>query len=559
MKVNGNENPGCGIAFGIGWTLFSLIFVVVGLQQVFRGVSELTWEEVPCEMIKFQVQARASQDPPFQPKVRYRYQWQGQTYQSEKTWRDSEGSDEFLPMAELEQRHRSGQPWTCRVNPSEPSEAVLIPEKGKVLFGSFFAAFGGVFVAIGIFVIVSSVRSKAASQKSISSQATDERTSPVGRAVAHVVAGAMILGGLALFWFLGVKSWLTVRETQSWTEAKATVIWSRVKSHSGDDGTTYSVDIFYRYQHEGVRYRSDRRTISSGSSSSSGYEGKKEVVDRYPRGHQFTCYLNPERPWEAVIERRVSLVTTIIAIVVPLILCGIGGFWLRWLLSSKGVRASGEPVRISGNPVQRASPSGELVFRVGKSRLLWLGGSLLIALFWNGIISFLFVDVSRGWAKGDPDWILSLFSIPFGLVGLALIVHIFYRLLVLFNPRPVVRLQAEDLVLGREVTIAWKLEGASSRVRKWSLFLVSSESATFTRGTDTVTESEVISEDVIVETEDPREIAQGRATFQIPPDLIPSWKAKHNEISWQIVQRGEIARWPDIREDNDITVQGEDL
>lgn len=558
MKVNGNENPGCGIAFGVGWTLFSLIFVVVGLQQMTRGLSEMTWEEVPCEMIEFRVQARASQEPPFQPKVRYRYQWEGQSYQSEKTWRDKKGEDDFLPLAELEERQRSGQPWTCRVNPSEPNEAVLIPEKGKALFGAFFATFAGVFVAIGIFVIVSSLRAKAATQKSISSQSVEKNSSPIGRAVAYVVAAALLIGGCVLFWFMGVKNWLTLRDTQDWVEAPATVIWSRVQSHAGDDGTTYSVDIFYRYQYQGQRYRSNRMRLASGGSSS-GYDGKKEIVDRYPKGHQFTCYLNPKRPWEAVVERRMSVLITILAIGLPLVLCSIGGLWLRWLLAGARAPRGGAGVRITGNPVQRASSSEELVFRVGRSRLLWLGGSLLIALFWNGIITFLLVDVIRGWSKGDLDWFLTLFSIPFILVGLGLMVHFFYRILILFNPRPEVRLAADDLVLGHEVTLAWKLAGASSRVSKWSLHLVSSESATFTRGTETVTESKVIYEGVIVETEDPREIAQGRATFRIPPDLIPSWKSKHNEISWKIVQRGEIARWPDIREDHAITVQGEDL
>jgi hypothetical protein len=71
--------------------------------------------------------------------------------------------------------------------------------------------------------------------------------------------------------------------------------------NDSDDGTTYSVDILYRYEVNGREYRSNRYSFMGGSSS--GYDGKAEVVRQYPPGQRATCYVNPGNPTDAVLVR----------------------------------------------------------------------------------------------------------------------------------------------------------------------------------------------------------------------------------------------------------------
>ena len=42
--------------------------------------------------------------------------------------------------------------------------------------------------------------------------------------------------------------------SEDWQEADCEIIWSKVRSHQSDDGTTYSVDIFYEYDWQGVTH-----------------------------------------------------------------------------------------------------------------------------------------------------------------------------------------------------------------------------------------------------------------------------------------------------------------
>ena len=51
-----------------------------------------------------------------------------------------------------------------------------------------------------------------------------------------------------------------------------------------------------------------------------------------------------------------------------------------------------------------------------------LGCSIVVALFWNGIVSIFLVQMISGWIEGKPDGCMTLFIIPFELVGLGLIV-----------------------------------------------------------------------------------------------------------------------------------------
>ena len=297
--------------------------------------------------------------------------------------------------------------------------------------------------------------------------------------------------------------------------------------------------------------------------SSSGYDKKRAIVDQYPNGSDFTCYCNPEKPWEAVIQKKVGSVAIILATVLPAILILVGLVLVSSMLFGKSAvqvagRGDSAMARTLGGSSDSAQ-TGELVFKVGKKRIFGVFGALFFALFWNGIVSFLVYQVWEGWSKGSPEWFLTIFAVPFVLIGVGLICYFFYRLMALFNPKPELRLSADDLVLGRELDLAWEFKGPTRRVKKWNIFLQGIERATYRRGTDTRTDEQVFFEEEVVVTENQLEIISGRASIRIPADLVPSWKADNNEILWKIVQCGEIAKWPDIKEEDVIEVRAETL
>ncbi len=71
-------------------------------------------------------------------------------------------------------------------------------------------------------------------------------------------------------------------------------------------------------------------------------------------------------------------------------------------------------------------------------------GMILIAAFWNGIVSVFLWQIVLSFRRGDPEWFLCLFMTPFVLVGLGLMAGVVYFLLALANPRP----QSDHLARG---------------------------------------------------------------------------------------------------------------
>ena len=94
---------------------------------------------------------------------------------------------------------------------------------------------------------------------------------------------------------------LQVFSALSWSEVECEIVSSQVRSHSGDDSVTYSVDVLYRYEFGGREYRSNRYQFMGGSSS--GYDRRARIVEALPAGAVTPCYVDPDEPSEAVIER----------------------------------------------------------------------------------------------------------------------------------------------------------------------------------------------------------------------------------------------------------------
>ena len=66
------RQPGL-IVFGLIWTAFSSIFLVVGLGIAWKAVTVGGWDKVPCEIERFEIRAEMKKDPVFTPDLVFRY------------------------------------------------------------------------------------------------------------------------------------------------------------------------------------------------------------------------------------------------------------------------------------------------------------------------------------------------------------------------------------------------------------------------------------------------------------------------------------------------------
>ncbi|MEO0513806.1 MAG: DUF3592 domain-containing protein [Planctomycetota bacterium] len=380
--------------------------------------------------------------------------------------------------------------------------------------------------------------------------------------------------GFTIFFFVlpGLKLW----DSQDWPGVSAVVTHSDVEENRSSDGTTYKIDIHFEYQVNGRRYTSETYDFFS-SMSSSGSSGKHAVVSRYPVGHRTTAYVNPDDPTVAVLSRGWN--HNIWFVGIPLVFVVIGGGGLFWMLRSgsrgdsktrgatgadrvgprsvddwlpalvkKTLRDGGIDGRVGGDDLDAVSPT--------KSRWGKLGFVLLFTLIWEGVTFAVVWNIVQDGIKDNV--VPALFMIPFVLVGIGCLVGVIYMLLAMSNPIVRMRFDPRVIPLGSPLRVDWRIDGRAERFERLMVTVEAAERATYTRGTDTITDEHVFFEHTLydaraMDRRDPL-AREGEAELELPADAMHSMEARHNKIVWRIKVKGEIPKWPDVSDEYEFAV-----
>jgi Protein of unknown function (DUF3592) len=396
--------------------------------------------------------------------------------------------------------------------------------------------------------------------ESISKKATGRLKPGCANAAVVLFLSLFCIFGIAVATFMSFLPIYRAIQSRSWRAATCEVLSSRVV-RSGD---TFRPDIQYRYHVDDRPYTGTRYDFVPGSNNISDYQS---VVDRYPPGHQFECYVDPADPTQAVISRELTfgyffgLIFVVFFTVIP------GGFIVIWFRVAEhlrekqalsGVPAAGRTAAAASGSRGRAaeaSGSGSIELKPKTSPLGKLVAAVVVCLFWNGIVGlFTYFEVTGIMSGQGWSWFLAVFLLIFQFVGLAMIVYVPYLMLALANPRPTITLSRESVPVGGSLTIEWHLSGAAHRVRSLSLTLEGREEARYRRGTDTHTDTNVFHRATLTEVGDSLGVARGTTSIRIPDDAMHTFTTANNKIIWAIRMKGHINRWPDIDETFDITV-----
>ena len=374
------------------------------------------------------------------------------------------------------------------------------------------------------------------------------RSSAPEGCVFFVVSIIFLVVGSGVFYFLSALPLLNWYQAQQWESVPCTIISSSVGVHSDSDGSTYSVDIEYTYTWANNSYQSDRYNFFSGSSSGRG--GKEAIVAQFPAGSEQTCFVNPDAPDMAVLNRDFSFTYIIggfglIFVIVALAM-------LRYSVRGKKNTSLSANARIQpGTAWNESRPEETVTLKADSNNVVGCGYLLLCGRICNGV----FIATLSGMLRESSPPIRSLlFMIPFVLVGIGVTVGVVYFFLGMFNPRPELTLTPGTVPLGGTAELSWFFQGNTARISKLTITLRGDEKATYRRGTSTSTDTSIFEKVVLVETTAPVEIREGRVQFTIPEFTAPSFDAPNNKIVWQVAVHGDIRRWPDVSRDFPVTV-----
>lgn len=533
MGVTISSGKGNGIIGKLIFTGFGLFFAFIGslfAKQAWQSLQETKamqqWAQTSCTIISSEVEDDGED---FKLAVSYSYSVEGKTYTAERYGHRTCYTAETLgEIDRVRKRLAPGKTVGGHYNPAHPAEAVLdlstVKNARRALgFTLLFPAFGLFFASIPWL----------RSRKNKSAQPGMEPKSTECAGKLFMVAFGLVfaLVGLLAFKAMFLTPLQQTREAKAWTEAAATVVSSKVKSHTGDDSTTYSPYIAYRYEINGEDYLGDRYSFIGGSSS--GYDSKAAIVGQYPQGRAITIYYDPANPAESVINRDASKNNPIGLI--PLVFTLVGVVVMASAFRMKKAALDPRQAQERIVTLKAASPAGKAL------------GLMAFTLVWNGVVYFLI--------KSDAP---RLFPILFGFFGMLMIGASIHAILALFNPRPTVEITPGDIRPGTSVALRWRLSGRADRIGTLSIKLQCLKITTQTSGSGEDRSTHVaktsLHESQLLQTQSQPEITQGTLQFTIPQDLPTSRPGNTDGIRWQVLFHGDIARWPDMKEELPFTV-----
>ncbi|MBN9517706.1 hypothetical protein J0H58_04165 [bacterium] len=169
-------------------------------------------------------------------------------------------------------------------------------------------------------------------------------------------------------------------------------------------------------------------------------------------------------------------------------------------------------------------------------------GVLGAAAFWNGIVGVFVWQAVQGLRRGNPEWFLVVFLIPFVLVGLVLVAVAVAAagvwVVSLLVGKVVVEVDAHPLVPGGRYR-GHVAQGGPHRLTKVGVELACEEAATYTSGTTESTDKKVVATQ-LAELPEPLPAAPLDFEFVVPAGAMHSFAAEKNRITWKLTVWGRV-------------------
>jgi hypothetical protein len=381
-------------------------------------------------------------------------------------------------------------------------------------------------------------------------------------AVMLVVGCAGIFSGIA--WLI-IPEW---RVNHGFVEHACKVIGKRVVEVQSEKGLLFRPEIKIDYEVQGVTYSSYTYDIHHTTRGTR--DEAQAVIDAFSEHGIYPCWCDPAEPNIAVLVRGYQWwIWPALLIPASFVAIGAGGLVytaLHWgkSLERRAAAARNVPApELFDLPAAvdpkypyipdcseiTSSPGTRLAYRLPLTHSPgWtLFGLLVACVAWNGAVSVFVVMAVRSFLAGFPDWLMTLFIVPFLVVGIALVV-VFARLLrqtAGIGPT-LVEISDHPLLPGNGYRLFLSQSG-NLTLKSIAVSLVCEEEAVFRQGTNARTESrEVFRKSLYAGASaiiQPGEPLEAECDLPIPSEAMHSFRASHNQVQWKLIVHGEIIGW----------------
>ncbi|MDD5727458.1 MAG: DUF3592 domain-containing protein [Victivallales bacterium] len=524
------------------FALMGILFLSFMLYSLYRDSRSWLWDETPCRVISSRVVETRGCGNGDRLEIHYVYTYKKRKYHSHK-FGSGGNSGKAAELRKWRNKYRSGTSASCFVNPAQPAEAVICRKTAWFLIP--FMLLPLIFMIIGgSGLFFTWKRQETTNFSKIQKTKIDLPKAFKSKTALLIFFGIFLLAGCGGVWTLAGYPLYKRKQSQNWERIPCVITTSRVKISSGKN-TAYSIDIAFRYKYKGIEYIGGTYDFVLGSDSD--HQSKSRITKRYPPGTCTFCYVNPGDPLEAVLSRECRLSWPGIIGISVFVLAGAGG--IIGVLCKRGKKQA-----VCFETEQPAA-NRETILKMKNPPLKKFFIALFIMLFWNGIISVFVIDAVKSWGTDNVEWFLSIFMIPFVLVGLALFVGVCYCFIALFNSRVSVSVNNPSPRLGEKISLTWRIHD-SRKVDRLQIYLQGVETVIYPSGKNNsrTVKNNVFEQLTVIDTDNREAIHTGRAFVTVPRNSMHSFTADNTKIIWQAVLHANIRRRPDIKGEYVINV-----
>lgn len=286
---------GCLVLFGFFFAAMGGVFCFLIAKDLFHTARTHQWPKVAARIERSGIErSNGDRNDPYEVVIGFVYSAEGREFHSSQVSTHPKRFGNYSKAQRLLDGLKGERELTAWYNPQQPSEAILLQPSYASGLLIFFPA---IFVVIGCVLMWAAIQGKAG-PRAKDGGAVRKKPNLWG---IYVFFGIFFLVGSILPGFMmGVPLW-RIERAKNWAKVPCRIESSNVLRHRGDKTDTYSVDILYAYEVGGKGYKSNRYKFMGGSSS--GQSSKREIVDRYPPGLETVCFVNPDDPYDAVLNR----------------------------------------------------------------------------------------------------------------------------------------------------------------------------------------------------------------------------------------------------------------
>ncbi len=149
---------GCLILFALPFAGGGLFVAFLAARSLVGWIETRGWEPTPARITHADLEVSHGDDSTtYKAVARYEYEWQGTRFTGDRVSHhfgsDNVGSFHEDAYAKLSRHRSSGEPFTCFVNPDDPSESILYRRLRWGLF-ALMALFSTLFTGAGVGIVI---------------------------------------------------------------------------------------------------------------------------------------------------------------------------------------------------------------------------------------------------------------------------------------------------------------------------------------------------------------------------------------------------------------------